>query len=95
MKFAKTLTDCSLALFYPPSQKTTGLPVDECVNACYAPARCRPAAEADNRVEAGPSKDWLAPVLRSSPDTEDGKTGNLMGPRVYPWGSISSALMNI
>jgi len=61
---------------YPPSQKTTGLPVDECANAHYAPARCRPEAEADNRGEAFPSIDGKA------------KTGNLMGPRVYPWGSI-------
>jgi hypothetical protein len=35
---------------YPPSQKTTGLPVDECANNQYATARCRPEAEADNRV---------------------------------------------
>jgi hypothetical protein len=36
--------------FYPPSQKTTGLPatrtadrpMDECAHACYATARCRP-----------------------------------------------------
>jgi hypothetical protein len=34
---------------YPPSQKTTGLPVDECANALCATARCRPEAEADNR----------------------------------------------
>jgi hypothetical protein len=39
-------------LFYPPSQKTTGLPVDECANNQYATARCRPEAEADNRVVA-------------------------------------------
>jgi len=38
--------------FYPPSQKTTGLPVDECANNQYAMARCRPEAEADNRVLA-------------------------------------------
>ena len=37
---------------YPPSQKTTGLPVDECANNQYATARCRPEAEADNRVVA-------------------------------------------
>jgi len=45
---------------YPPSQKTTGLPVDECANDFpigvegmgYATARCRTQAEADNRVEA-------------------------------------------
>jgi len=37
---------------YPPSQKTTGLPVDECANNEYATARCRPEAEADNRVVA-------------------------------------------
>jgi hypothetical protein len=36
---------------YPPSQNTTGLPVDECANNQYATARCRPEAEADNRVE--------------------------------------------
>ena len=51
--------------------------MDECANAPYAPARCRPEAEADNRGEACPSIDGQA------------KTGNLMGPRVYPWGSIS------
>jgi DnaJ-class molecular chaperone len=38
--------------FYPPSQKTTGLAVDECANDVYATARCRPEAEADNRVQA-------------------------------------------
>ena len=38
--------------FYPPLQKTTGLPVDECTNDQYATARCRPEAEADNRVIA-------------------------------------------
>ncbi|MBW2565650.1 MAG: hypothetical protein JRE24_01960 [Deltaproteobacteria bacterium] len=27
---------------YPPSQKTTGLPVDESANNQYATARCRP-----------------------------------------------------
>jgi len=37
---------------YPPSQKTTGLPVDECANNQYATARCRPEAESDNRVVA-------------------------------------------
>jgi hypothetical protein len=48
--------------FYPPSQKTTGMPVDECkkIAKLFATARCHP-------------KD---------------KTGILMGPRVYPWGSI-------
>ncbi len=29
-----------------------GLPVDECANNQYATARCRPEAEADNRVVA-------------------------------------------
>ncbi|MBW2566455.1 MAG: hypothetical protein JRE24_06150, partial [Deltaproteobacteria bacterium] len=43
------LVECQ---FYPPSQKTTGLPVDECANNQYATARCRPEAEADNRVVA-------------------------------------------
>jgi hypothetical protein len=33
--------------FYPPSQKTTGLPVDECAHVSYATARCRPQATAD------------------------------------------------
>ena len=45
---------------YPPSQKTTGLPVDECENdspigvegRLCATARCRPEAVADNRVVA-------------------------------------------
>jgi hypothetical protein len=37
---------------YPPSQRTTGLTVDECANNQYATARCRPEAEADNRVVA-------------------------------------------
>ena len=39
-------------MIYQPSQKTTGLPVDECANNQYATARCRPEAEADNRVVA-------------------------------------------
>jgi len=47
-------------VIYPPSQKTTGFPVDECLNNSpigvegmdYATARCRTQAEADNRVEA-------------------------------------------
>ena len=39
-------------LSYPPLQKTTGLPVDECANAVCATARCRPKTEADNRVVA-------------------------------------------
>jgi len=39
-------------VIYPPSQKTTGLPVHECANNRYATARCRPGAEADNRVVA-------------------------------------------
>jgi len=38
--------------FYPPSHKTTGLPVDEFANNQYATARCRLEAEADNRVVA-------------------------------------------
>jgi len=38
--------------FYPPSQKTTGLPMDECTNAVCATARCRPNTEANNRVVA-------------------------------------------
>jgi len=38
--------------FYPPSHKTTGLPVDECANNQYATARCRSEAEGDNRVVA-------------------------------------------
>jgi uncharacterized membrane protein YccC len=37
---------------HPPSQKTAGLPVDDCAYACYATARCRPQATADNRVAA-------------------------------------------
>ena len=56
--------------------------MDECANARYAPARCRTAAEADNRVEASTSMDGLA------------KTGNLMGPRVYPWGSMKHRIAN-
>jgi hypothetical protein len=43
---------CLQHIVYPPSQKTTGLPVDECANNQYATARCRPEAEADNRVVA-------------------------------------------
>ena len=35
------------AQFYPPSQKTTGLPVDECMFS--ASARFRPHSVADNR----------------------------------------------
>ena len=41
--------DC---IIYPLSQKTTGLPIDECANDRYATAWCRPEAEADNRVVA-------------------------------------------
>jgi hypothetical protein len=37
---------------YPPPQKDTGLPLDECVSNCFATARCRPKAEVDNRVVA-------------------------------------------
>jgi hypothetical protein len=37
---------------YPPSQKTTGLAVDEWVSSCSATARCGPKAEADSRVAA-------------------------------------------
>ena len=76
-------TNQTLLFFYPPSQKTTGLPVDECANARYAPARCRPEAEADKRGEACPSIDGQA------------KTGNLMGPLVYPWGSITRFLFDV
>ena len=38
-------------LIYPPSQKTMGLPVDECANV-NATTRCRPKIMADNRVVA-------------------------------------------
>jgi len=47
---------------YPPSQKTTGLPVDECANNQYATARCRPEAEADNRVVGYDEDILLRPV---------------------------------
>ena len=50
----------SVRRFYPPSQKTTGFPVDECENGILiglkdrrcATARCRSEAVADNRVVA-------------------------------------------
>ena len=53
------ITDRILAI-YPPSQKTTGSPVDECSNDStigveamdYATARCHTQADADSRVEA-------------------------------------------
>jgi hypothetical protein len=40
--------------FYPPSQKTTGMPVDECkkIAKLFATARCHPKDKADNRVVA-------------------------------------------
>jgi hypothetical protein len=74
---------------YPLSQKTTALPVDECANASpigvervdYASARCRTQAEADNRVDSSRRSLWR----RRKPKA---KTGNIMEPRVYPWGSI-------
>ncbi len=75
-------------VFYPPSQKTTGLPVDECANASlvevegmdYATARCRPQAEADNRIVLSRRSLWRSRKPKA-------KTGNIMG-QVYPWGSI-------
>ncbi|MFC1862470.1 hypothetical protein ACFL1Z_00770 [Thermodesulfobacteriota bacterium] len=57
--------------------------MDECAKNRCATARCRPEAEADNRGVA----DGARPPSRFSGTTEDGKTGNLMGPLVYPWGS--------
>jgi hypothetical protein len=45
-------TNIHISSFYPPSQKATGLLVDECASNCSASARCRPKAEADNRVAA-------------------------------------------
>jgi len=46
----------AIALLIPPLSafaKDHGrLPVDECANNQYATARCRPEAEADNRVVA-------------------------------------------
>ncbi|MBW2171505.1 MAG: hypothetical protein JRF69_05920 [Deltaproteobacteria bacterium] len=46
------MRDVGAWISYPPSPKTTGLPVDECANNQHATARCRPEAEADNRVVA-------------------------------------------
>ncbi len=40
------------SFFYPPSQKTMGLPVDEYGKNRNATARCHPGAEADNHVVA-------------------------------------------
>ena len=34
---------------YPPSQNTTGMPVDECTDISKASARCHPKDRADNR----------------------------------------------
>ena len=52
---------------YPPTQKITGLPVDECANDFpigvegmgYATVRCRTEAEVDNRVVAKGPSTWL------------------------------------
>jgi hypothetical protein len=44
MAFSKQVT---MFMFYTPSQKTTGLYVDEWANDRHASARCRPEAEAD------------------------------------------------
>jgi len=52
---------------YPPSQKTTGLPVDECANNQYATARCRPEAEADNRVVAEGEDGYFSGFTRGAP----------------------------
>jgi len=41
-KFSGALPDNDSGYFYLPSQKTTGLSVDECANAVCATAGCRP-----------------------------------------------------
>ena len=48
---------------------------------CFASARCHPIEVADNRGVLSRHSHWR----RRKPKA---KTGNQMGPRVYPWGSI-------
>ena len=59
MKVLTPRSEPSRDFIYPPSQKTTGFPVDECANDRYATARCRHKAEADNRVVAGGEDGYL------------------------------------